>query len=226
MVNVVIIKNSNGEYNFLENGGYLKQYPTFPIARKKKEYTSVYGVDGDIEITDNSYSDVVINMEFIFKHKPDYEFLKSFNYGILEFENEDYYRKIKEIQSVNLAKDGQRYVLTIGLRLDPFIYYNSLPITTEKEILINNFATLPSEPIIKVYGIGNGNIYINDEKIELIGIEEYLTVDCQEQECYKDNEYCNNKMYSDFTTIPTGFNTIKFDGGITKIEIIPNWRGL
>lgn len=226
MDKTIIIKNESGCFNSLGNGGYIKVYPSFPIARLRKEYTTVYGVNGSLEVTDEAYDDITTTIELVFKYKPDIEFLKGFTTGTLEFEFEDYFRKIKEIQTLNLEKDGQRYVLTIGLRVDPFIYYNSLPITVEKEILINNFATLPSEPIIKVYGTGNGNIYINDEKIELIDIEEYLTVDCQEQECYKDGEYFNNKMIGDFINIPVGFNTIKFDGGITKLEIIPNWRGL
>lgn len=99
-------------------------------------------------------------------------------------------------------------------------------ITITESIVINN-PYLVSNPLIKVMGVGDVLVNINNQKLILKGLEDEIEVDCEFMNAYKkvnnDIILLNNKMYSDFPILEAGENQISFEGNVSKIEITPRW---
>ena len=99
-------------------------------------------------------------------------------------------------------------------------------ITITESIVINN-PYLVSNPLIKVMGVGDVLVNINNQKLILKGLEDEIEVDCEIMNAYKkvnnDIILLNNKMYSDFPILEAGENQISFEGNVSKIEITPRW---
>lgn len=83
-----------------------------------------------------------------------------------------------------------------------------------------------SEPVLTIYGTGDISITLNCNTFNLIGIDEYITINTELLECYKDSELLNTKMSGDFPLIMNGENTISWTGTVTNIEIKMNKRYL
>jgi len=98
------------------------------------------------------------------------------------------------------------------------ITLNSTPAT------INNLNSALSKPIIKVYGTGAIELTVNSNVIHLTNIVDYVTIDSEMVDCYKDSQLMNNNMLGEFPILEIGTNSISWIGTVTKIEIIPNWR--
>ena len=92
---------------------------------------------------------------------------------------------------------------------------------TQSSTLYNN--GLASSPYIKVVGSGDITININNQELVLKDVENYIEVDTELYNCFKDNENQNNKMYSDFPVLEEGINNINWQGNVTRLEIIPRW---
>lgn len=82
---------------------------------------------------------------------------------------------------------------------------------------------LTSKPYIKVIGDGDITININNQKVILKGVENFIEVDTELYNCFKDTVNQNNKMYSDFPYLEEGANNISWIGNVTRLEIIPRW---
>lgn len=101
-------------------------------------------------------------------------------------------------------------------------------INSDFPIVLTNNTTLYNEnivsnPYIKVVGSGNITVNINNQKLILKGVEEYIEVDTELYNCFKGSENQNNKMYSDFPVLEEGKNNISWEGNVTRVEIIPRW---
>ena len=110
----------------------------------------------------------------------------------------------------------------------PFMYYFSglepIEITSPTTIYSPEFI-VESEPKITIFGQGDITVNINNNSIKLKDVQEYITLDSTIQECYKDTQNCNTKMYGEFPVLIEE-NKINWNGNVQKIEIIPNWRCL
>lgn len=101
-------------------------------------------------------------------------------------------------------------------------------INSDFPIVLTNNTTLyneniASKPYIKVVGSGDIIVNVNNQKLILKGVEDYIEVDTELYNCFKDNINQNNKMYSDFPVLEEGKNDISWEGNVTRIEIIPRW---
>lgn len=97
----------------------------------------------------------------------------------------------------------------------------SFTILTKETKLYNE--GLVSKPYIKIVGSGDITININNQELVLKDVENYIEVDTELYNCFKDNENQNNKMYSDFPVLEEGINNINWQGNVTRLEIIPRW---
>lgn len=88
---------------------------------------------------------------------------------------------------------------------------------------LTNLTLFPAKPMITVYGTGSGTVTIGDTMVELSGISDYITLDCDLQDAYKGTENCNSKMTGIFPTLEPGDNVVNFTGNITGLKIIPRW---
>lgn len=90
-----------------------------------------------------------------------------------------------------------------------------------------NIGSVNSKPLLKLYGTGSIVLTLNsDYVINLTNVVDYVIIDSDLQDCYKDTELKNNDMSGDFPELKPGINNISWVGSVTKIEITPNWRWL
>lgn len=94
-----------------------------------------------------------------------------------------------------------------------------------KKTIINNIGTVESLPKITIFGSGDVTLKINDEEFSISNINQYITINSEFLEVYKDEENQNNKYNNfDFPKFKQGKNTIDFIGNVNKIIVGPNWR--
>jgi len=89
---------------------------------------------------------------------------------------------------------------------------------------IFNSTEFDSNPLIKIYGSGHISLIINNNTIYLNDIIDYVLIDSDLKDCYKDTKLMNNNMNGEFPKLNTGINTISWLGNVSKVEIIPRWR--
>ena len=97
---------------------------------------------------------------------------------------------------------------------------------TAEERTIINPTEFDSKPFIKVYGSGTGRLVIGNQTVYLWRIDDYLEIDSETMNCYKD--VVNYNQYVEFgtrgfPTLPPGDTTIEMLGGVTRIEITGRW---
>lgn len=84
-------------------------------------------------------------------------------------------------------------------------------------------------PLITVYGIGPGEISVGGVTVEILALEDQVTLDCEIQNAYRqvgDAPPANKNGEISapiFPVLNPGDNAVSWTGGITKVEIIPRW---
>jgi phage-related protein len=91
---------------------------------------------------------------------------------------------------------------------------------------ISNLGTATSRPIITVFGSGSINLTVNSANVILSNVTDYVTLNSEIEEAYKDLLGKNNDMQGEFPVFVQGNNSISWTGTVTKLEIVPNWRNL
>ena len=106
--------------------------------------------------------------------------------------------------------------------------FTAVTLTTSGGYLTNP-TDRESKPFIKVYGSGSGTLTVNGYTISIIGMTDYLHIDCDSQNCFRQVAENRNSLI----TLTRGFPVLKADGtkqstvswtgGITSVEITPRW---
>ena len=208
------------------------ELPSITIPSKRIEEIGVLGMDGVLTVTDGTYEPITKICK-VYYGGTDYDSLVDFINGIgrVTFSNlpNRYYNYtiINEIPIKEII-ENEWFEFKIEFRCQPFGYAldNDPVIVTKINTLIYNNGTYYAKPKITVYGNGTVNLFIGDEQITLKDIEEYITIDTVKLRTYKDTVRQNYKKIGNYPTLKKGENNITWDGNITKIEIIPNWRYL
>ncbi len=95
---------------------------------------------------------------------------------------------------------------------------------TSSGVELNNFGSYESKPFFKIYGSGNITVNINGNSFMVKNISNYVLVDSELKECYKDSTNMGKNMTGDYPILLVGENTISWSGTVTKIELTPRWR--
>ncbi|HBI7028618.1 TPA: hypothetical protein K8M70_002382 [Clostridium perfringens] len=155
------------------------------------------------------------------------KFFKGKKKLILSWNNEVYY-KIKKIEvseiSIKMKKIG---LFTVSFILDSYSYVinNSWVDVTSINIINNIYDT--SLPILKLTGTGVIDIHINNTQISLKEVNGTVIIDSENMLCHtSDKMNFNDNMTGYFPELIEGENRLSFEGNITKIELLPNWRYL
>ena len=133
------------------------------------------------------------------------------------------------IDTIERKYIGERHsFIAVTFLCEPHFYLDAgvLPIEITAQKSLMNIGTDIAEPLIKVYGNGDGQVLINEQVIPLAGIEQHLTIDTKLQIVHKDGLPAGRKMSGPFPVLGEGQNLISFAGGITKLELTPRWREL
>lgn len=231
-------KNSFDDYNIL-----ISQRPSLPSAKRRVSYIDIPGRDSSFRYDEGTYEDITIAVECSIKDdnisdKLDEIKVWLFSAGesdlIFSFQSDKKYKAqvVNAIDFKQVYKIASSFVILFNCR--PFKYAvnsSSVAITSGGGITIVNEGTLTSKPIIKVYCTGNGSFKINNREVLLSNVSmQPIILDSEIEEAYCINDgamvNANNMITGEFPILDVGNNNITFVGGVTKLEITPNWRWL
>ncbi|MCD7751007.1 MAG: hypothetical protein LUI10_04605 [Lachnospiraceae bacterium] len=95
---------------------------------------------------------------------------------------------------------------------------------TESGSVMKNPFQFPAQPLIRVYGSGEGTLTVNDVTVTVYSITDYIDLNCETQNAYNASGFCNTDIYAeDFPELVSGENTFSWEGGITAVEVTPRW---
>jgi predicted phage tail component-like protein len=235
-------------FNFLDKNSYddfgivMKARPSIPLPERRVNYIEVMGRHGSLTEDDETYKDITIIVDCFLVENYEIErklweikgWLSS-GVGDLIF---SYNPNIKYIgQVVNRIDIVQNYKIlgefSIIFTCQPFTYPTNVisEITEQNTNIDNTVTTFYSTPTITVYGTGNITLTITDywreeQTVNLINVEDYITIDSTLMECYKDNVLCNHKMSGEFPVLKVRENFFTWTGDVEKIEVLWNLRQL
>ena len=123
----------------------------------------------------------------------------------------------------NLVNENGR--CTVSFECDPrrFLKTGESAVTLSGTGTITNPTRFTAKPIITVSGSGNGTIECGGNTITIAGIYDGMTIDCEQMDAYAGTTNLNNLVSGSFPVIPGGEQTITITGGITSINVVPNW---
>lgn len=137
------------------------------------------------------------------------------------------------------ATDDSKYIILdncisrAGNAINPLSTYNftggtalanNIParIVDAKQVNIFNPGTEKSEPIINLYGTGDISVTLGSSTFSLENLDDYVTVNTEMHDAYKDTALRNGIMVGDFPILDIGESKVSWSGAISRIEIFTN----
>lgn len=197
---------------------------------------SIPGRSGDLIIDNGRYNNVEISYTVSFrKDVPEKTralkawLLSSAGYRRLEDTYQPEYFRLAAISNATAFEISINRYGTADLifNCNPFLFSKGGEQTVSipaSGVRIYNPEYFESQPIITVYGNGNGVLSVNNINYNLSDIDGYVTINSDVGLVYKGTENKNSTVnFIEFPTLQVGENIIDWTGGITKVEIIPRW---
>lgn len=202
--------------------------PIVPRAEKNISQIEIPGRSGCLFEDSNSYKTISYSLECNTKRNVNINKLKEWLCGqgdLILSNNDNVYYKACIVNQLDISTMVRYFnSFQVDFILQPFAYSREIYIKeyqniVEKDLIITE-ATTNMFPIIEVYGNEDVNITINKQSVK-VNPEEYITLDCENQEAYKDNENANSKILGDLSKIhlKPGKNELYFVGNYDKIII-------
>lgn len=202
--------------------------PIVPRAERNVKKIKIPGRNGCLIEDTHSFNEIPYSLECNTKKNVDLNKLKEWLVGegnlILSNNDKVFYKAF-----INNQLDLSTMVryfnsFQVDFILQPFSYSRELYVKTYQNIteedLIISEATYNMFPIIEVYGDEEVNITINKKSVK-VNPNQYIVLDCENQEAYKDSENANSRIYGDLSKIflIPGLNELYFVGNYEKIVI-------
>lgn len=114
---------------------------------------------------------------------------------------------------------------TIEFDCDPrrFLLTGEAAVTFIATGKIKNPTVFTAKPVITVHGSGSGTISAGGNTISIADITDGMILDCEAQDAHAGMANLNNEISGAFPVLPGGTQEIEITGGITSIEVVPNW---
>lgn len=224
----------------------VEKYPGTKGAVRKYETFSILGRNGDLHAIQDAFENTTQSYECYYRGEgPTNEeahavrsWLQSpIGYQRLEdVYDRDHFRRAMVKGGVDIENKLNKYGrFTVTFDCDPrfFLKSGEEPIVlTEASSTLENLTDCPAQPLITVYGTGEGFLSVNGLLVHIKAISEHIVLDCEMYNAYKyyTEDVLENKngdiSAADFPVLKPGNNVIQFWGAITYIEIIPRWYTL
>lgn len=89
---------------------------------------------------------------------------------------------------------------------------------------ITNPTNFEALPLLHVTGTGDGEVVVNGTTIQIMGMVEYLDIDCDAMVAYKGLNPANGNINAmRFPVLSPGDNIISWSGDVSGVEITPRW---
>lgn len=223
-------------------GIIMTKAPPLVLAERETETVSVAGASGDLHIDMGRYKNVTIPYQCAILPVKGSTLRETVEAATPLLRPTAGYHRLEDSFTPNLyrvARIGTAVSVesiveragsfTIEFDCKPQRFYKSgeFAVTLTGAGGLYNQTEFPAKPIITVYGSGAGTLTVGEVTVEIKTLADYITLDCEIQDAYRkgvSTQNMNGCIAADvFPTLEPGSNTIKWTGGITKIEIIPRW---
>ncbi|MEA4896899.1 MAG: phage tail protein [Christensenellaceae bacterium] len=217
-------------------GVHVLEQPPLTVPSERVTFTDVPGRNGSLTTLqgDDVYDDLLLTAQCIISDPSKIPMLCAWlkGSGKVTFANRQggfyYARIVNQISFEKILRGNPHRSFAVNFRCKPFCHVNAVPLITltTSPSTITNPGSVPSEPIITVYGSGEITLMVGLTIVELEGISGSITLDGPLMEAYSGTSSMNDNMSGDFPTLAPGMNAVSWSGGVTKIEVRPNWRYL
>lgn len=212
--------------NSKEKGILVNNLPPISKAERKYEELEIPGRNGKLYIDENCYNTFTYAITCTLMPDSNIREISKWLNGTGKLVLCTELDKIYDV----LIKDQIDYEQTYRICNQFEVNFEVQPVAKsvlEKEINLNEESSLiikestyQIKPYIKVVGSGNITLTINNNSINLKNIEDYIELDCELEEAFKDNENCNSKVEcEDFPILFPGENIISWTGNISNLYI-------
>lgn len=216
----------------VDSSAYLIVSKLPPITKAEKDISKipVPGRDGALFQDNGSYKIVPKVVECSLLSTSNIEYICSWLTGagdaIFSNEPDRAYKAIiiNQIPFEKVVGVFHKFIIQFECQPHKYAATNTVVTKTVSPATLTNPGTANSKPIIKVFGTGSIDLNINGNVIHLTNVVDYVTIDSDIVDCFKDTAPKNNYMVGEFPELVPGVNTITWAGTVTKLEITPNYR--
>ena len=210
--------------------------PGYAYPERDYTITHIPGRNGDIIQDNGCYKNVERTYEVSFD-APDEDFATYANtvsawlhsttgYARLEDSYEPNYYRMATYQESNIFENlyNQAGTATIVFECKPqrFLKTGDNIITIQNSLTIMNPTGFEAYPLFKVTGT-SGVLTVNGNSITFSSIDNFVMLDCELQDAYKENINKNSTISGTFPVLKPGSNTISWTGGISSVTMKPRW---
>ena len=210
--------------------------PGYAYPERDYTITHIPGRNGDIIQDNGCYKNVERTYEVSFD-APDEDFATYANavsawlhsttgYARLEDSYEPNYYRMATYQESNIFENlyNQAGTATIVFECKPqrFLKTGDNIIAIQNSLTIMNPTGFEAYPLFKVTGT-SGVLTVNGNSITFSSIDNFVMLDCELQDAYKENINKNSTISGTFPVLKSGSNTISWTGGISSVTMKPRW---
>ena len=210
--------------------------PGYAYPERDYTITHIPGRNGDIIQDNGCYKNVERTYEVSFD-VPNEDFATYANsvsawlhsttgYARLEDSYEPNYYRMATYQESNIFENlyNQAGTATIVFECKPqrFLKTGDNTITIQNSLTIMNPTGFEAYPLFKVTGT-SGVLTVNGNSISLSSIDDFVMLDCELQDAYKENINKNHTISGTFPVLKPGSNTIRWTGSISSVTMKPRW---
>lgn len=215
-------------------GIYISGSGTFNSPERDMESISIPGKNGDLIIDNKRFKNIRVTYPAFIKEKfKDYTdvvrawLLSDGSYHRLEdnYHPEEFrmarFAGPLDFDTRVLNRSGECSI-EFDCKPQRFLKEGEIPIKIVGDMTIFNPTAFIALPKIRVYGT-EGTLIVGNICMQINDIDEYVDIDCETQNAMKETTNKNSHISNTFPQLNPGNNGIRFEGNITKLEIIPRW---
>ena len=210
--------------------------PGYAYPERDYTITHIPGRNGDIIQDNGCYKNVERTYEVSFD-APNEDFATYANvvsawlhsttgYARLEDSYEPNYYRMATYQESNIFENlyNKAGTATIVFECKPqrFLKTGDNIIAIQNSLTIMNPTGFEAYPLFKVTGT-SGVLTVNGNSITFSSIDDFVMLDCELQDAYKENINKNSTISGTFPVLKPGSNTIRWTGGISSVTMKPRW---
>lgn len=210
--------------------------PGYAYPERDYTITHIPGRNGDIIQDNGCYKNVERTYEVSFD-APNEDFATYANavsawlhsttgYARLEDSYEPNYYRMATYQESNIFENlyNQAGTATIVFECKPqrFLKTGDNTIAIQNSLTIMNPTGFEAYPLFKVTGT-SGVLTVNGNSITFSSIDDFVMLDCELQDAYKENINKNSTISGTFPVLKTGSNAISWTGDISSVTMKPRW---
>ena len=210
--------------------------PGYAYPERDYTITHIPGRNGDIIQDNGCYKNVERTYEVSFD-APNEDFATYANavsawlhsttgYARLEDSYEPDYYRMAVYQESNIFENlyNKAGTATIVFECKPqrFLKTGDNTITIQNSLTIMNPTGFEAYPLFKVTGT-SGVLTVNGNSITFSSIDDFVMLDCELQDAYKETTNKNSTVSGTFPVLKPGSNAISWTGNISSVTMKPRW---